>query len=329
MDFTKWLQPVPESCIYKEAGYYVWCASMFKYREAYYMVYSRWPRSTGFNGWVTDSEICLAKADSLLGAFHHCKVVLTKHTAPAWDADCAHNPVVLEHEGMFYLYYMGNYGNGEYWDHRNHQRIGVGWAADPEGEWQFGDAPAIDISPIGCFDSLMTSNPTVTHMPDGRILMVYKGVEDNGERPWGGKCVCGVAIAEDPKGPFVKANVPIMQNPEHKLSVEDPFIWYENGEYLSLVKDFNGYFTHTDGPAIALFRSKDGFDWQPDPSHPLAAELKLVLDGVVTPVYKLERPQMYIEDGKKLVLLCAGSMGEDMEDVFSVRIPLKDPEVSP
>ena len=27
------------------------------------------------------------------------------------------------HAGKYHLYYTGNYGNGDWWTHRNHQRI--------------------------------------------------------------------------------------------------------------------------------------------------------------------------------------------------------------
>ena len=93
---------------------------------------------------------------------------------------------------------MGNRGNGEWWNHRNNQRIGCAVTSDPEGEWRRKEEPVIDVSSRG-FDSLMTSNPTVTQMPDGRVLAVYKGVSKEGELPKGGPVICGVAIAEHPE----------------------------------------------------------------------------------------------------------------------------------
>ena len=80
---------------------------------------------------------------------------------------------MFEQSGKYYLFHMGNHGNGDWWTHRNNQRIGMAWAYDPEGEWHFADRPTIDVSESG-FDSLMVSNPTMTETPNGKLLMVYK-----------------------------------------------------------------------------------------------------------------------------------------------------------
>ena len=279
-------------------------------------------KDLGFAAWVTDSEICLAKADHIFGEFHHVKTLFGKDEDDRWDASCKHNPTVLKYEDKIYLYYMGNRGNGEWWNHRNNQRIGCAVTSDPEGEWRRKEEPVIDVSSRG-FDSLMTSNPTVTQMPDGRVLAVYKGVSKEGELPKGGPVICGVAIAEHPEGPFIKEKEPIMQNPNHPWSVEDPFIWREDGTYYSLVKDFHGYFTKTNGYSVALFESRDGIHWAPSDT-PLAFTRELVYeDGQIQKVALLERPQLYFENGTPKALLCACAADENCTDTFHVRIPLK------
>ena len=314
MDFQKLLTDNIKT--FTEDGYYVWCGSMFAQSGKYYLAYSRWKRELGFSAWVTDSEICLAAADSPMGDFRYIKTLRRKR-ASGWDASCAHNPTVIAADGKLFLFYMGNHGNGDWWTHRNNQRIGMAWAYDPEGEWHFADRPAIDVSESG-FDSLMVSNPTVTETPDRKLLMVYKGVSKNGTLPKGGDVVCGVAIAEYPGGEFRKIGRPIMVNPENGWSVEDPFIWRGDDRYYALVKDFQGYFTRTDGSATALFESDDGIDWKPS-ECPLAFERKLA----GKPVYKLERPQIFFENGRPSILICACAADEKFDDVFSVRIKLK------
>ena len=47
-----------------------------------------------------------------------------------------HNPTVIRARGKYYLYYMGNTGDGSFWSHRNNQRIGVAVADKPEGPWR-------------------------------------------------------------------------------------------------------------------------------------------------------------------------------------------------
>lgn len=314
-------QPVTRDCVFSEDGYYVWCSSLFRHGDAYYLAYSRWKRELGFEAWVTDSEIALAKSDSPLGKFTYVKTIRTRRAEEknAWDRDCAHNPAILCAGGKYYLYYMGNYGNGEYWNHRNHQRVGVGVADDPEGEWTFFDRPVLDVSPSG-FDSLMTSNPTVTAMPDGRFLMIYKAVEDNGCPPRGGAVVCGAAVAEHPLGPFVKCGEPIFVNPENDWSVEDPFVWYEEGKYHAVVSDFQGYFTGLGTRSLALFVSPDGRHWEPDAS-PCFSPLAFPTEQGLKKVWRLERPHIFWENGKPVCFAAACAEEREMEHVYNVRIP--------
>ena len=148
---------------------------MFKYKDKYYLAYSRWRRELGFNAWVTDSEICLGRADTMLGKIRICSDYT--HKGHAWQVGLVlrAQSAVLAYDGRFYLYYMGNDGDFTeergWWDYRNRQRIGVASAANPEsldpsdGGWTFFDKPLIDVSPDG-IDSLMVSNPSVTATPD-------------------------------------------------------------------------------------------------------------------------------------------------------------------
>ncbi|MCQ2431099.1 MAG: glycoside hydrolase family protein [Clostridia bacterium] len=307
---------------FTEDGYYVWCGSQFIYRGSYYLAYSRWKREYGFEAWVTNSEIALAKSDSPMGPFTYVKTIRGKHAPGFWDSDCAHNPAILAADGRFYLYYMGNYGDGTYWNHRNHQRIGVGWADDPEGEWHFSDEPLIDVSEDG-FDSLMTSNPTVTKLSDGRYYMIYKGVKNNGILPKGGAVVCGAAFAEDPLGPFEKVGSPIFVNPENDWSVEDPFVWEEDGRLHAIVSDFQGYFTGLGTRSLARFVSDNGIDWHPAKEPCFSPLAYPTPDGMKT-VRRLERPQIFFEDGKALCFVAACAEDKDMERVYNVRIPFVD-----
>ena len=44
-----------------------------------------------------------------------------------------HNPYIILKDGTYYLYYIGNFGNGTYEVHRNNDRIGVASATNPAG----------------------------------------------------------------------------------------------------------------------------------------------------------------------------------------------------
>ncbi len=311
-------------CLFTEEGYYVWCGSLFRHGDAYYLAYARWKREHGFNGWVTHSEICLAAGDSPFGKFRHVRVIHSRETrassvenpADLWDRDCAHNPTVFCHGGKIFLYYMGNYGDGSFWDHRNHQRIGVCWTEDPLGDWHFSDAPLLDVTPGG-IDSLMVSNPTVTDMADGRFLLIYKAVTDRDPLPAGGPVLCGAAMGDTPLGPFYKIGKPLFASEAHSWSVEDPFVWREGTRYFALVKDFHGDHTDTGQPSTALFASDNGIDWRPA-KHPLA----FGLDVGGRRYHRLERPQIYWEDGQAICLTCAAAEDASCETVYSVRFPI-------
>ena len=324
MDFRARIRKVPRANLFTEEGYYVWCGTMFRFGGVYYMIYSRWEKSKGFGAWVTDSKVCLARTDAPDGRFRFVKELFDYRGNTPDERTVIHNPAAVVYEGRVYLYFMTNYGTGDFWQHRNRQRIGAAYTDDPEGEWVKLPNPVIDITPGG-IDSLMTSNPTVTVTPDGRFLMLYKAVSADGELPKGGRVIIGAATADSPIGPFVKYGKPQFVNPERSWSVEDPFVWHEDGRFYALVKDYNGYFTKADtiwSGSTALFRSENGLDWEPDPDHPLAYMNELEFDTGKASLYSLERPQIYIEDGKTKYLLCACRFRREDDTTYNVRIPL-------
>ena len=325
MDFSKRIGRLKKSAIFELDGYFVWCGTMTKGNDGlYYLYFSFWQKELGFDAWVTHSKVGYAVGKDPFGKMEYCGIALDGRGHGYWDGDCIHNPSVIRIDGKYYMYYTGNYGNGEYWDHRNHQRIGVAVACDPRGPWKRFDAPVMEVSPVG-FDSLLTSNPSVTVTDEGKIVMIYKAVENNGNLPKGGAVVCGIATADSPIGPFTKSGKPIMVNPENEWSVEDAFIWFEKGRFYSLAKDFQGYFTKAGKNHAALFESDNGFDWKLS-DHPIG-----YLRGITTEdserleLLYMERPQIYIEDGKPLALLCACMPMRDCETVphsFNIRLAI-------
>ena len=325
MNFSERLGRPRRDSIFEMDGYFVWCGTMTRDHDGlYYLFFSFWEKKLGFNAWVTNSKIGYAVSDDPLGKFEYRGIAL-EGAKKGWDRDCVHNPSVIRHGDKYYLYYMGNYGCGEYWDNRNHQRIGVAVADSPSGPWKRFDKPVLDVSESG-FDSLVTSNPSVTVGGDGRFYMIYKAVENNGKLPKGGSVVCGIGISDSPTGPFIKRKTPIMVNPENEWSVEDAFLWYEDGKFYSLAKDFQGYFTKAGKKHVALFESLNGIDWELS-ENPIGYLRNITWDdGESEELANMERPQLYIEDGHPKVLLCACMRKKDYETLchsFNVRIPLK------
>lgn len=317
LNLQKCIQPVPVTAKFGLDSFMVWCGSCVKGDNGkYYLFYSRWPKSSKHESWVTKSEVAVAVADSCTGPFHHVKVVLPMRDKRYWDADVTHNPTVQKFGKKYYLYYMGNYGNGEWWNHRNHQRIGVAVASNPLGPWKRCDKPLIDTS-FHSFDHLMASNPAITKRLDGKYLMIYKGVGE-GTMPFGGKVLHGAAIADRPEGPFKKMNQKIFVKDTVQFAAEDPYIWQQGNKYWAVVKDNKGYFTNA-GVSLALFESKDGIDWKPA-KNVLVTKTEIPWTTGLKQVKKLERPQLYIENGVPKVLFCAIYDGADN---YNVAIPLK------
>jgi len=131
--------------------------------------------------------------------------------------------------------------------------------------------PVIDPSPPGTValpDNLIMVNPTLVYRPsDKKYLMYFKGnLYDAG---WRG--VHGVAIANDPAGPFHQLNDVMfsLKTPDGKLaSAEDPYVWYHPGTELfyAVFKDFKGYSTGA-APGLAVMISRDGIDWEMHPDR--------------------------------------------------------------
>ncbi len=312
----------------------IWGGSMVKGEDGlYHLFYSRWEKALGW-AWVTDSEIAHAVAASPFGPFKFKDVALPVRSESYWDGLCTHNPTIHKFDGKYYLYYMGNTGNGQVPSspgkpvlnpvHRNNQRIGVAVANSPNGPWERMNQPIIDVGTDDkAPDALMVSNPSITKRPEGGYLMVYKAVGKEKPGIWGGPVVHLVATSEHPTGPFKKYNQLVFEAKGYDFPAEDPFIWYQDGKYRAIVKDMHGAFTDA-GQSLVLFDSEDGFDWKLA-DVPLVSKLKINwASGAQQKVAHLERPQLYLENGKPVALLCASDV-RDEDNVlqsFNVQIPI-------
>ena len=329
-DFAAMIQPVPESAKFSDPDYYIWCGTMVRGDDGRcHLFYSRWPRKLGHYAWVTHSEVAHAVAASPLGTFRHQDVALPTRGKEFWDGLCTHNPTVRRFGSKFYLYYMGNTGDGVAmktlnWTHRNNQRIGVAVADSPNGPWQRFDKPLIAPTP-GFIDALCCANPTVTDRPGGGYLMVYKAVGDKDKLPFGGPVLHAVALSDSPLGPFRKQPHPVFKKEGVAFAAEDPFIWTQDHHYWAIVKDNAGHFTQR-GKGTALFESADGLDWKLA-KHALVATTEITWEGGhKQKLYSLERPQVFLDKGKPALLLFAGDEDEKRNHSFNIRVPLKAPE---
>lgn len=334
-DYALSVMPIDEqSAIFENTNYFTWGGSPVKGLDGkYHLFYSRWERKEGFSAWVTHSEIAHAVADQADGPYHFHDVALPVRGISFWDGMCTHNPNIHIFDGKYYLYYMGNTGkrgksSGLNFQHRNNQRIGVAVADSPNGPWKRFDKPVIDVSPQkDAPDSLMTSNPSVTQMPDGNYLMVYKAVGKKKPLPFGGPVVHLTAIAKTPVGPFVKNMNPIFTSKDNTFfPAEDPYVWCEKGHFYALVKDNYGTFVKKKPHALVIFHSADGKNWELV-KDPLVTVPRLAKkDGQEMRLMNLERPQFLFSKGEPVMLFCAGALSKRYGlsyFTFNIHIPIR------
>ncbi len=326
LDFQKLIRPLPLSAKFSDPNYFIWCGSPVKGDDGkYHLFYSRWPRPLGFNAWVSYSEVAHAVSDSPFGPYRHRDVALPPRGKTFWDGLCTHNPTVQRFGGKYYLYYMGNTGDGRNlsslnWTHRNNQRVGVAVADSPSGPWARSDHPLIAPT-AGYYDALCLANPSVTERPGGGYLMVYNAVSDKKPLPFGGPVLHCVAISDSPTGPFKKQPEPVFQKEGIDFPAEDPFIWNQGSRYYAIVKDFGGHFTKA-GKSLALFESGDGIQWDVA-KHPLVSRLEVTWQGGRPQQMRLlERPQLLFENGVPIALFCAADDGVPGSLTYNVQIPL-------
>jgi beta-xylosidase len=336
VDISAMVCPIPAKNIFADSIYNIWCGSVVKGTNgAFYMFYSRWPRSEGHYAWLPSSEICLAKSDKPQGTYKHVRVILPRRGSQFWDGVTTHNPAAIVYKGKYYLYYMGSTGTKEvkmpasmrdpnWWEYRNNQRIGVAVANNPEGEWKRFDKPVIDINTDStAYDALMMSNPAITVDKKGCAMLVYKQVAKNGTLR-GGKVRFGVAFANSLLGPFTKNPTPIFESKEGEKSwmiAEDPFVWNYKNTFYAIVTDVVGLFTNKEA-ALALLKSKDGINWEPT-KYPKVVPYRLEFEGNNISDDKLERPCLYLENGVPKYLF--GALGMNRRDYsVNVAVPLID-----
>jgi hypothetical protein len=327
LNMNELLMPVPSEAKFIDPDYFIWGASMVADEQGkYHLFYSRWPKSHGHNAWLTHSEIAHAVADSPTGPYKHVDVALPARGSEFWDGLDTHNPTVHKFADKYYLYYMGNTGDGEItkgfnWSHRNNQRIGVAVADHPNGPWKRTNKPLIDVgADDNTHDALMVSNPSIAQRKDGKFVLVYKAVGKQKPLPGGGPVVHLVALSDSPDSGFEKQPNPVFIKPGEAFPAEDPYIWSQNDKLWAIVKDMRGAFSSA-GQSLVLFESDDGLDWQVS-THPLVSKLQIDWqDGGVQKLKHLERPQLWLENGVPKVLFAAAD--EDRTHSFNVHIPLK------
>lgn len=220
-----------------------------------------------------------------------------------------------------------------WYEYRNRQQIGVAVADSLDVPWTRFDEPVHGpdktLDPDGStkWDSMLVSNPALTVMPGGRILMIYKGVKDTTGGDTSNKngvVKIGVAIAEEPTGPFIKQEGLIFEG-TGTLAAEDPFVWYSkrNKKYYAIVRDASASFTGIDG-ALVLFESTDGVtDWKAA-KYPFVLGSSITWDDGTKNNSRVERPWVIFDENDDPEMLFGATRINNNESfTTNIFIPLR------
>lgn len=292
---------IPVGGGFRQDDYWVWGSSVVRGPDGHYHMFaSRIPRALPFHpGWMVASEIVRAEASVPEGPYTFREVVLPPRGAEYWDGRSTHNPRVLQAHGRYYLFYMGSThplpepdpagltARGSAWSvvARANKRIGVAVSDDPRGPWRRCDAPALPTRP-GTFYSFLTSNPTPAIGPDGACRLVFKARAYRGDVH--GPMTIGLALSEDPCGPYrVLGDAPVIDF-DRVGEVEDPCLWHDADGYHMLAKDQHGGITGERGAGV-LLHSDDACDWRLDAEPKAYSRTVTWDDGTVEHLGNLER----------------------------------------
>ncbi|MCY1722816.1 glycoside hydrolase family protein [Prolixibacteraceae bacterium Z1-6] len=326
LNLGEMIQPVPSHAVLKDSAYNIWGASMVQTEDGVcHLFYTQWPFETGFRGWLKHSDIVYATSNSPTGPYTPQKTILTGFGKGHWNDEAAHNPHIKKFGDKYYLYFISHrkedLGLSDWMNHIFTQRIGVAVADHPAGPWAVLPEPLIDYQEGKPAHGYMV-NPSVCQTPDGNYLMMFKARKPGAETSGKFDPIHCLAIAPTPTGPFTIADETLLT----EATAEDPFLWYQNGKYYSVVKDM--YKHYTGAKSLALFESEDGLNWGPSQNIMISKTEIIWENGDTTKLQNLERPQIWFDkDGNPAVLFCAAreitEEGGLEKPTYNVHIPLK------
>lgn len=178
---------------------------------------------------------------------------------------------IMEHEDMYYLCYQTVKSP---YNKRVKNQVGLSWSKSPNGPWEKSKDPVLSpadngvwegddlqdrhsVLKKGDFDSHKVHDPCIVPFK-GKFYLYYKGEQMGEAMTFGGRQIRhGVAIADSPKGPYVKSLYNPISNSGHEICV-----WPYNGGITSLIT--------TDGP------EKNTVQWAADGIN---FEIKSVVKG--------------------------------------------------
>lgn len=185
-------------------------------------------------------------------------LAVARGEAGAYDDRSVFTAEIMETDGMYYLSYQTIKSP---YNVRVKNQIGLAWSNSPNGPWTKSQKPILSpadngiwkgetqnrflVEKKGDFDSHKVHDPCILPYK-GKFYLYYKGEQMGEQITFGGRQIRhGVAIADNPKGPYVKSPYNPISNSGHEICV-----WPYKGGIASLIT--------TDGP------EKNTVQWAPD-----------------------------------------------------------------
>ena len=213
-------------------------SKVIKVGESYYVWYTRRSTAETWRGIAEASEsrpawdwdmgdIWYARSSDGFD-WEECGAAVERGGLGSFDDRSVFTPDILVHDGRYYLYYQVLEG---VWKQRSVHQIGMAWADSPEGPWTKLDRPVLvpgrrgefsgdgddadAVASFGEWDSHKLHDPYVLKYR-GQIWLYYKGVQFGRMYRHDLGVGWGVAMADDPGGPFVKSPLNPVTNSGHE-----------------------------------------------------------------------------------------------------------------
>ncbi len=261
-------------------NYCYWDGKILKDKDTgtFYMFASRWDEANGHNGWY-GSDAVYATSDNLYGPY--------KEHGLLWPNDQSgkgHNVWPLElHEGD---------PHGKYAIIVSETRDGDVFVSDSlDGPWE-------NIGKLRVNEGYWQSNTCVVARPDGK----YEIINRTGD----------IAISDDLMGTYEIQTRNIWKQVRGMPTecIEDAVVWYSDGLYHCTVNKWdarNAYYLTSENGV-------DGWELNPGSAYQPDQNFLRYTDGTVNYWNKIERPNVYIEDGEvKAVTLSVIDVPKDEE----------------
>ncbi len=278
------LKPAADGTGFKMDGYYIWCGSVIKEDDYYYLFAARWKKEHTFpDGYMTNSEIVLAGTDDLNKPFKYIKTIISKRDGNYWDSMMAHNPYIIKIDNEYVLYYIGS-PDGKF----ETRTIGYATSLSLDGEWKRCDTP-IKLPPDA-------NNPCVINTEENGLMLYFRD----------GNLRVSVAKAERYDGEYTVVRDSIFQ----KGKIEDMFVYNDGTEYIMIAEDNDGVYTGLSKGGVR-FTSPNGLDW--DDSNAVAAygfDIEYT-SGAKELLQRRERPMILFDDDKQYLFTTAKANGAD------------------